>query len=124
MMKRRLYIPLAIIAVALVALGFLFMSGQSSQAQNAAANQVSEVRSAGGQTAIYRGVLPVAHFDVSPPLAVMGASGPQVIPPASAMEGRDRPTGLEGKPGTASGRDTTVQSILGALLIPTPIVSF
>jgi hypothetical protein len=120
--KRRFYIPLAISAVALAVLGFLLLNGQASQARDAQAPGSSQAVAPGSNPVIYRGVVPVAHFDVSPPLSVMAASAPQIIPPASAIHS-DRPSGLEGKNGPQD-LDQTVQRLIGLPLIPTPVASF
>ncbi|MFO1496684.1 MAG: hypothetical protein U1F26_18735 [Lysobacterales bacterium] len=87
----------------------------------------AEVSKAGPQPVIqgqYRGVLPVAHFDVSPPLRTMMRpvySGPLKQGGATV----DPPSGLEWiyTPGPQS-IDQTVQSAVGPGNIPAPIVSF
>src|SRR5690349_16982704 len=122
-MKRKIYLSLAIIAVALFALGVVALNGQVLQARDATTTLSNQPAAQGGHPVIYRGVVPVAHFDISPPLLEMAARAPQIIPPAGSIRS-DRPSGLEGKPSGHQDVDKAVQRLVGALLIPTPIVSF
>ena len=70
--------------------------------------------------ALYRGVMPVVKFDVSPPLRSMK--------PLSAKEGEIRENEEQGPiPLKAVGqikRDPVVQRVMGQIGIPGPIVSF
>lgn len=80
--------------------------------------------SATAPAALYRGVSPVDHFDISPPL--------RDIPPlpqlAGQEPGREVREGMEGedrdKPLGPQDVDTSVQDRIGSGEIPTPSVSF
>src|SRR5215211_3637842 len=69
------------------------------------------------QAGIYRGVLPVVKFDVSPPLSSLRGS---VVPPGQLRE-EEREYPYKGIYGPQS-IDPVVQSRLGPPLIPTPII--
>ncbi len=84
----------------------------------------SGAAAASAPAAVYRGVLPVAHFDISPPLRDI-----KPLRPAAGMEtGREVREGMEDedrdKPLGPQDVDTLVQNRVGSGEIPSPSISF
>jgi hypothetical protein len=103
-----------LIGAVLTLLGFGFYPGRSVEAQDQAPGQPPAV------PAIYRGVSPVVKFDVSPPLRDIKPIDPGIV---HLRENEDQDIvprsfrfGFE--------PDPVVQSTLGQIEIPPPIVSF
>ncbi len=118
MFKQRPYIPIALMVGAWVLIAVVAWQLSGSRSTEAAS-----VRSDQPVAATYRGTLPVAHFDVSPPLRDM-----KVIPPGPGKlrENEDRERERQG-PNLAQPPDPVVQRLLGGLspfVMPTPIISF
>ena len=117
MPNRRLYVALCVLTLGLLVAAALIAAPRESAARSAEA--VPPGAATPGQ-ATYRGVLPVAHFDISLPLrsipaAPFDASAPRDFP--------DRGSLARGQAG-AHIPDTAVQKLLGPLAIPTPLISF
>ena len=105
--------------------GLTLMAGLSCGAAMAAS--VPKNGDAPLASGVYRGLVPVAHFDVSPPLRDMKPTGipPLVLTRANGEIDDDPPSGLEWQflPGPQL-PDPIVQSAVGPLNIPAPSVSF
>ena len=111
MLRRRLVLSLCVAVLALVAGTALAWGARGSLAAGPETGQTA---------ASFRGVLPVAHFDVSPPLRDIPA-----IPPAPAQIKENEDQDIAGRsPGLAQLADPVVQKLLGPLVMPTPIISF
>ena len=89
----------------------------------ALAQQQGPPADADAPEAIYRGVLPVVQFDVSPPLSEMALTPPTVEEPEGEGDRKDDPPGQPGPLGPQD-IDQNVQSEVGKGEIPSPIVSF
>ncbi|HUS17696.1 MAG TPA: proprotein convertase P-domain-containing protein, partial [Chloroflexia bacterium] len=112
MAKNRFYLSLSVILLALVAGGAFLIGPKASEARQASAG-TSNV------SATYRGTVPAVHFDTSPPLRSIK---PILDQGNTKNENEDLDIIKHGR-GLVE-RDPVVQSIVGALTIPTPIVSF
>ena len=100
----------------------LAAGGLAFFAFSASAQQQGPPATPDAPQAIYRGVLPVVQFDVSPPLSELAQRQPTI----AEVEGErndDPPSKFEGPLGPQD-VDTMVQTEVGKREIPAPIVSF
>jgi hypothetical protein len=67
--------------------------------------------------------MPVAHFDVSPPLSSITPLLPEAAVTDEVVEPPELATGLEGEPGPQD-LDAAVQDFVGAGEIPSPLLGF
>jgi hypothetical protein len=133
--KKRYIGVLAALALLILVSGISFVTRSSSSgaalspatgpASDRPAGASLQPQAAGGVTGpttgvAYRGILPVAHFDVSPPLRSLKAD-PASTAKMRENEDRDGQTSTHSSAPTA---DKAVQKLLGPFVMPTPILSF
>src|SRR5690349_10857440 len=113
MSRHRLTIFLGVLAVALLAAGALMVRPGTSAAQNAVGVGAAPQAGSPQVNATYRGLLPVAHFDISPALRDIAP-----IPPEQGqLRENEDGDGLPRNPRFPGLPDSVVQRLLGPLVM-------